>query len=79
MIAIWKNKIMKKVQEIRVYKFSIKLERDGISCEMSISDDISSLNLQIMEQENIGQSETKVNQIAELNNNTIKFHIKNME
>jgi len=46
---------------------------------MSISDDISSLNLQIMEQENIGQSETKVNQIAELNKNTIKFHIKNME
>ena len=54
-------------------------ERDGISCEMSISDDISSLNLQIMEQENIGESETKVNQIDELNKNQIKFHIKNLQ
>jgi len=46
-------------------------ERDGISCEMSISDDISSLNLQIMEQENIGESESKVNQIDERNKNQI--------
>lgn len=36
-------------------------ERDGISCQMSISDDISSLNLQIMEQDNMGDAEIKTN------------------